>query len=87
MPPDDRRTGRSPVNPGNRGTAGNAGSWGQGDLGEVYFEFRPVGSYMRVNAIHAETGCEIFVLGPLNTNRNDLQLLALRKLRMALSKL
>ena len=49
-------------------------------LGEVLFEFRPVGAYMRVNAIHVATGREIFVLGPLNARRGDLQLLAMRKL-------
>ena len=55
-------------------------------LGEVFFEFRLVGAYMRVNAIHAATGEEIFVLGPFNARRGDLQLLALRKLARKLSQ-
>ena len=77
MPPNDRK----PV----RGAPGNAGNWGERDLGEVYFEFRPVGNYMRVNAIHAATGFETFVLGPLTANRSDLQTLALRKLKTSLA--
>ena len=77
MPPNDRKPAR--------GAAGNAGNRGEGDLGEVYFEFRPVGNYMRVNAIHAATGHETFVLGPLTANRNDLQMLALRKLKTRLA--
>ena len=85
MPPDDRNTGRSNNRAGGpgapRGASGNSGNWGVGDLGEVYFEFRPVGTYMRVNAIHAATGKETFVLGPLNAPRSDLQMLALRKLK------
>lgn len=85
MPPDDRKPARSSNIAGHpssaRGASGNAGSWGEGDLGEVYFEFKPIGNYMRVNAIHAETGRETFVLGPLNASRGDLQMLALRKLK------
>ncbi len=90
MPPDDRKTSRTSTPVGHaggiRGATGNArsrgpASQGQDGLGEVYFEFRPVGSYMRVNAIHAATGQETFVLGPLNASRTDLQMLALRKLK------
>ncbi len=76
MPPDGDR----------RGAAGNGGNRDSLELGEVYFEFRPVGAYMRVNAIHARTGTETFVLGPLNASRNDLQRLALRKLRNSVPK-
>ena len=74
VPPSDRKPAR-----------GAAGSWGERDLGEVYFEFRPVGNYMRVNAIHAATGFETFVLGPLTANRGDLQTLAWRKLKTSLA--
>jgi Domain of unknown function (DUF6898) len=89
VPPDDRKTGRS-SNPAGRnrsvrGASGNSGNWGEGDLGEVYFEFVPVGNYMRVNAIHAATGTETFALGPLNASRSDLQRIALRKLTNALN--
>lgn len=68
-----------------RARSGNAGLHGMSDLGEVYFEFLPVGNYMRVNAIHGSTGSETFVLGPLNASRADLQMLALRKLRKLLA--
>ena len=70
VPPDNRKKVRA-----------SAGNQGEGGLGEVYFEFRPVGNYMRVNAIHAATGRETFALGPLNASRSDLQRLALRKLK------
>lgn len=86
MPPDDPKSRRvSPVGNAPAGATGNAGKWGEGDLGEVYFEFRPVGHYMRVNVIHAATGRETFVLGPLNANRANLQVLGLRKLRTVLN--
>ncbi len=84
MPPDNRKPGQQgSVGSANgaRGSSGNSGARGEGSLGEVYFEFRPIGTYMRVNAIHAASGRETFVLGPLNASRSDLQLLALRKLK------
>ncbi len=77
MPPDNRKPARR--------ASGNTANRGDGDLGEVYFEFRPVGNYMRVTAIHAATGFETFVLGPLAANRTDLQTLALRKLKTSLA--
>jgi hypothetical protein len=39
---------------------------------------------MRVNAIHAASGREVFVLGPLTASRGDLKMLALRKLKNSL---
>ncbi len=64
---------------------GEAGQ-GDGDLGEVFFEFRPIGNYMRVDAIHARTGTETYVLGPLNAPSSTLQMLALRKLKTVLDR-
>ena len=84
-PPDDRRNDRPATPPGARGVAGNDLLWDDHNLGEVFFEFRPVGNYMRVNVIHAKTGYETFVLGPRNAGHEDLKLLALRKLKVGLN--
>ncbi len=86
MPPDNPRKAGS-TRAQNRPVAGKeAAGDSDVDIGEVFFEFRPIGNFMRVNAIHAKTGKETYVLGPLNTPRSNLQMLALRKLRIALSR-
>ena len=54
--------------------------WNANNIGEVFFEFRPVNAYMRVNVIHAATGFETFVMGPRNMSATLLKGLALRKL-------
>jgi hypothetical protein len=56
------------------------------DLGEVYFEFRYVGSSVRVAAIHSATGTESIVLGPANASAADLERLALGKLKATLAR-
>lgn len=84
-PPEHDRHGRSAGPIGGRGASGNAMQWNEQNLGEVFFEFRPVGAYMRVNVIHAGTGLETFVLGPLNASHGDLERLALRKLKTTLN--
>jgi hypothetical protein len=83
--PPDHAGGHPAVPIGGRGASGNAAAWDEHNLGEVYFEFRPVGAYMRVNIIHAATGFETFVLGPLNASHGDLERLALRKLKTSLN--
>jgi len=83
MPPDpSRKTGLGKAAPRGQGKAGqdNEGLSG-GGLGEVFFEFRPIGNYMRVDAIHARTGIETYILGPLNASPGGLQALVLRKLK------
>jgi hypothetical protein len=57
------------------------------DLGEVYFEFRAIGSVVRVAAVHAATGVETVVMGPATAATADLQRLALGKLRMSLARM
>jgi hypothetical protein len=56
------------------------------DLGEVYFEYRTVGTVVRVAAVHAATGTEIVVMGPAQAAASDLERLALRKLRATLAR-
>jgi len=54
---------------------------------EVLFEFKQVGAAVRVAAIDAATGTEVTVMGPATASRNDLQRLALNKLRARLTAL
>lgn len=54
---------------------------------EVLFEFRRVGTTVRVAAIDAATGTEVTVMGPATASRNDLQRLALNKLKVRLAAL
>lgn len=55
------------------------------ESGEVLFEFRQVGATVRVAAIDAATGIEVTVMGPATASRNDLQRLALSKLKARLA--
>jgi hypothetical protein len=52
--------------------------------GQVYFEFTPIGTSVKVVAIDAATGIEVSVLGPARAAQSDLQRLALQKLRARL---
>ncbi len=84
MPPDNRKPDRSVsprTGPEKHGAVGQAPAGPLPRAGEVYFEFRSVGAFMRVNIIDGATGQETYVLGPLNASREHLQNLALRKLR------
>jgi hypothetical protein len=56
------------------------------DLGEVYFEYRAIGATVRVAALHAATGTETVVIGPVQAAPADLERLALRKLKAALAR-
>ena len=56
----------------------------EGPVGEVYFEFTPIGSSVKVVAIDATTGIELSVFGPARAAQADLQRLALQKLRARL---
>jgi hypothetical protein len=47
---------------------------------EVYFEFRAVGSVVRVSAIDAATGTEVIVMGPVSAPQSTLERLARSKL-------
>jgi hypothetical protein len=54
---------------------------------EVLFEFRQVGTTVRVAAIDSATGMEVTVMGPVTASRNDLQRLALNKLKARMAAL
>jgi hypothetical protein len=61
---------------------------GEDDQGgrEVYFEFTAVGSTVKVVAIDSATGIEVTVMGPATAAKNDLQRLALQKLKARLAR-
>lgn len=61
---------------------------GGGDHGgrEVCFEFTAIGSTVKVTAIDSATGIEVTVMGPATASKNDLQRLALQKLRARLAR-
>ena len=63
-----------------------AGAPFSGQGREVLFEFRIVGSTVRVAAIDALTGIEVVVMGPANASRSDLQRLATAKLKAKLAR-
>lgn len=53
--------------------------------GDVLFEFRQVGTVIRVAAIDPASGTEVTVMGPASASRSDLQRLALNKLKARLA--
>jgi hypothetical protein len=54
------------------------------DLGEVLFEFRRVGTSVRVSAIHAARGTEVVMVGAASAGLHGLRSAALRKLAFVL---
>jgi hypothetical protein len=54
--------------------------------GEVLFEFTTRGGSTRCAAIDAATGVEVVVVGPPSAAETQLKAVALRKLRMRLTK-
>lgn len=52
--------------------------------GQVFFEMIPLGGQMRVAAIDEATGTEVVVVAPLSASRQQMQALALAKLRRKL---
>lgn len=55
-------------------------------VGEVYFEFVQVGQQMRVSAIDADTNTEIVIVAPVTATRQQMQTVALAKLRRRLGE-
>jgi len=53
---------------------------------EVLFEIIYVGNLAKVNAIDAETGIEVSIVGPPNATKYSLQMNAMRKLIRVLNK-
>ncbi len=54
--------------------------------GEIYFEFIPVGAYVKVVAIDAATGVEVSIVGARAAGQATLERAALAKLRYVLEK-
>ncbi|WP_422375755.1 DUF6898 family protein [Roseibium sp.] len=55
--------------------------------GEIYIEFRQVGQQVQVIAIDAATGVEVSAFGPVSTRQQDLQNLAVRKLKRRIEQM
>jgi len=53
---------------------------------ETFFEFRTIGSFVKVTAIDAATGLEVSIVGPAAASEALLRANALRKLEAALRK-
>ncbi len=56
------------------------------EAGEIYFEFKALGAFVRVSAIDAATGTEVVVMGPVSGRQADLERVALAKLRARLGR-
>ena len=54
---------------------------GEQPVGDIIFEFTQIGAQMRVAAIHAKSGTEVILIAPLTATRQQMQQLALAKLR------
>jgi hypothetical protein len=52
--------------------------------GNVLFEFSPIGGQMRVVAIDEASGIEVVLIAPLRASQQQMQTLALAKLRRRL---
>jgi len=64
-----------------------AGRTGAGpDLGEVYIEHQRIGNLVKVSAIHAATAVEVSIQGPATASQNELETLAINKLKYVLAK-
>ncbi|MGE5546551.1 MAG: DUF6898 family protein [Solirubrobacterales bacterium] len=53
---------------------------------EVYFEFRRIGSAVKVVAIDSLTGTEVSIVGAVSAGEAQLKATALRKLQFVLDK-
>ena len=54
--------------------------------GEVLFEFKVIGGYVKVTALHPKTLTEVSITGAANASKAYLQQLALNKLKLQLNK-
>ena len=56
------------------------------DQGEVILEFINIGNVVKVTAVCAKTGREVSIVGNPKASKQELQNVAVRKLRYVLSK-
>jgi len=54
---------------------------------DVLLEFSQVGKQMRVAAIDANTGIEVIIITPINATRQQMQQIAVAKLRRRIEQL
>ncbi len=54
--------------------------------GEVLFEFRRIGTSVKVSAIDADSGTEVSIVGPASASQLHLRRVALQKLQFVLNK-
>lgn len=54
--------------------------------GEVLFEFKKIGAYVKVTALHPASLIEVSITGDAKANPSYLQQLALNKLKLMLKK-
>lgn len=55
--------------------------------GEIYIEFFTIANQIKAVAVDANTGVEVTVFGPKSVTRNEIQTLAVRKLKRRLEQL
>ena len=55
--------------------------------GEIYIEFFTIANQIKAVAVDARTGVEVTVFGPKSVSRDDIQALAVRKLKRRLEQL
>lgn len=55
--------------------------------GEIYLEFFTIGQQTKAVAVDATTGVEVSVFGPATVSRQELQNLAVRKLKRRIEQL
>ena len=54
--------------------------------GEVYIETQRIGSFVKVSAIDANTGIEVSIQGPASATQNELETIAINKLKYVMAK-
>ncbi len=71
---------------GRRDQSGAGRENGAPNLGEVYLEHQRIGNLVKVSAIHAATAIEVSIQGPASASPNELETLAINKLKYVLAK-
>ncbi len=69
-----------------RDQSGGGRAKGAPDLGEVYLEYQRIGNLVKVSAIHAATAIEVSIQGPSSASPNELETLAINKLKYVMAK-
>jgi len=54
--------------------------------GQVYIETQRIGQLVKVSAIDAKTGIEVSIQGPASASQNELETIAVNKLKYVMAK-